>query len=333
MNIFLGLMLILAILVLAFAILYASRPNFYKATRSFWRIWLNEQRREHNANYMFRRTQRSLDNLLTNLDNWWQSIPEATRQEPAFESFNNIIKNATLPKPPRHIPKEMVEAYTLNKTIPVIEKYRDNVYATDEPLFYKVSTIQKYETAIREGDYQGPRYGQTNHWLAKAFKEYPISGKSIAIMGSNRPWFESMCLAFDGICTTIEYNSIETDHPSLKFLTPAEYDKNPIRFDAAISISSFEHDGLGRYGDPLNPNGDLEAMKKMKKIIKKDGLLYLSVPVGQDLLIWNLHRIYGRIRLPMLLEGWKVVHSYGFEESLFDSSKNLFEPIFVLQNT
>ena len=29
-------------------------------------------------------------------------------------------------------------------------------------------------------------------------------------------------------------------------MTIAEYDENPMQFDAAISISSFEHDGLGR---------------------------------------------------------------------------------------
>jgi len=27
-------------------------------------------------------------------------------------------------------------------------------------------------------------------------------------------------------------------------------------FDMVFSFSSIEHDGLGRYGDPLNPNGD-----------------------------------------------------------------------------
>jgi Caenorhabditis protein of unknown function, DUF268 len=36
-------------------------------------------------------------------------------------------------------------------------------------------------------------------------------------------------------------------------------------FDAGFSISSFEHDGLGMYGDPLDPDGDLKAMRKMKQ--------------------------------------------------------------------
>ena len=32
-------------------------------------------------------------------------------------------------------------------------------------------------------------------------------------------------------------------------------------FDVALSISSFDHDGLGRYGDPLEPDNDLRAMR------------------------------------------------------------------------
>lgn len=36
------------------------------------------------------------------------------------------------------------------------------------------------------------------------------------------------------------------------------------------------------------------------------GLLFLSVPVGPDVLAWNLLRRYGRVRLPLLLEGWAL---------------------------
>lgn len=78
-------------------------------------------------------------------------------------------------------------------------------------------------------------------------------------------------------------------------------------FDVAFSISSFEHDGLGRYGDPLNPEGDFRAMKEMAATVAPGGYLILSVPVGADLLAWNCHRVYGRKRLPMLLAGWTVM--------------------------
>jgi hypothetical protein len=126
-------------------------------------------------------------------------------------------------------------------------------------------------------------------------------------------------------------------------MTPGEYDENPVAFDAAISISSFEHDGLGRYGDPINPEGDLDAMNKMKSMLNPGATLFLSVPMGKDTIVWNVHRIYGRHRLPLLLEGWKVLDSFGYEEELLDRDISIgwddthpeypaYQPILVLEN-
>ena len=55
-------------------------------------------------------------------------------------------------------------------------------------------------------------------------------------------------------------------------------------------------------------------MGLMRRIVKPGGLLYLSVPLGRDKVIFNIHRIYGRIRLPLLLRYWKELDSFGFEE-------------------
>ena len=47
-----------------------------------------------------------------------------------------------------------------------------------------------------------------------------------------------------------------------------------------VPLFSFDHDGLGRYGDPLNPNGDIEAMNTVRTLLKPEGILYLTVPIG-----------------------------------------------------
>lgn len=80
-----------------------------------------------------------------------------------------------------------------------------------------------------------------------------------------------------------------------------------------VSISNFEHDGLGRYGDPIDPNGDLRAMREMQTLVKPDGFLILGVPVARDAVVWNAHRLYGRLRLPLLLQGWTVDAFVGFD--------------------
>jgi hypothetical protein len=68
---------------------------------------------------------------------------------------------------------------------------------------------------------------------------------------------------------------------------------------------------LGRYGDDLDPNGDLTTMQVVHNILKEDGLLVLGVPVGMDTLVWNAHRIYGETRLPMLLNGFDILEWFG----------------------
>ncbi|MBP5977936.1 DUF268 domain-containing protein [Brasilonema sp. CT11] len=77
-----------------------------------------------------------------------------------------------------------------------------------------------------------------------------MKDKNMAIMGSQRPIYESICLVYEAkSCTTIDFQpiTVEYDEPRIKTMTIAQYDQNPVRFDVAISISSFEHDGLGRY--------------------------------------------------------------------------------------
>jgi hypothetical protein len=132
---------------------------------------------------------------------------------------------------------------------------------------------------------------------------------------------------------TIDYNPIISRSDRVKTWTVAEWDAAPRLFDAALSISSFEHDGLGCYGDPLDPDGDLKAMRKLKGIVKPGAIVLLAVPIGADQVIFNEARVYGRVRLPMLLEGWEQVDSFGFDfvPDLIDSNGSV-QPVLVLRN-
>ncbi|HKA13785.1 MAG TPA: DUF268 domain-containing protein [Myxococcota bacterium] len=55
-----------------------------------------------------------------------------------------------------------------------------------------------------------------------------------------------------------------------------------------------EHIGLGRYGDRLDPNGDLAAMGELQRVLAPGGSLLFVVPVGRPRLRFNGHRIYSR---------------------------------------
>lgn len=69
----------------------------------------------------------------------------------------------------------------------------------------------------------------------------------------------------------------------------------PFEDNSVASLSCMhviEHIGLGRYGDKIDPAGDIKAMKELKRVLKRGGDLLFVVPVGKPKLMFNAHRIY-----------------------------------------
>lgn len=57
-------------------------------------------------------------------------------------------------------------------------------------------------------------------------------------------------------------------------------------------MHTVEHVGLGRYGDPIDPDGDLKAIKELKRVLASGGSLLFVVPIGKPRIQFNAHRIY-----------------------------------------
>lgn len=69
----------------------------------------------------------------------------------------------------------------------------------------------------------------------------------------------------------------------------------PFKDESIYSLScmhTIEHIGLGRYGDLIDPNGDLKAISELKRVLAKNGNLLFVVPVGKPKILFNAHRIY-----------------------------------------
>lgn len=233
-------------------------------------------------------------------------------------------------KPPEQMPPHLRDAYTLNGQVPVSTWYLDGTTNPERHLAYNEAQIE--ELVKNAKNKKTWYYGAMDTFLYEAIETYVgnFEGKTVGVMGSVRPWYEAIVLAYNGKPITIDYFKPNYQHPDITLMTVDEYNQNPIQFDYIFSLSSFEHDGLGRYGDPLDPSGDLRAMRECKSMLKKGGLLFLAVPVGPDLIVWNAHRIYGKIRLPMLLKDWDLIGSVGFSETYLTKKGNGIQPVFVL---
>lgn len=234
--------------------------------------------------------------------------------------------------PPKTMPQELAARYTMNGLAAVYDWYFNDCYASGEPRVYDLRTFSELMEKARRGETN--YYGETDSWLYQALALYPLAGKRVAVFGSAQPWYESVCLAHGAKEVVIfDYGPIASEHPRVRMVTYDEYANNPEPLDVGLSISSFEHDGLGRYGDPLDPDGDLKAMRTVKSIIRPGGLLYLAVPLGKDAITWNAHRVYGLARLSMLLNGYKTLASFGFDpRQLLTPGRSGVQPVFVLKN-
>jgi hypothetical protein len=249
-----------------------------------------------------------------------------------------------LPPPPR-MPEDLVWAYTRCGSIPTGDYFVDDT-AKGRQTHYKFSSkdMDRFLASAKQmATMPYPSALGKKGWLAQSFRTHndAINGKHVLVFGSQSPTVESLLLAYGaGKITTVEYNLLSYQHPAITTITPSELEQAAKsvsfeRFDTAVSISSFDHDGLGRYGDPLCPDGDLLSNDAVKGLfLKPGGVYFLTVPVGPDVVVWNLHRRYGPVRLPLLLHGWEVVDKVGWEEDMptraapFSQS---VEPVFVLR--
>lgn len=73
-------------------------------------------------------------------------------------------------------------------------------------------------------------------------------------------------------------------------LTKIEFPDN--RVESLSCMHSVEHVGLGRYGDPIDYDGDLKAIRELKRVVRPGGSLLFVTPVGKSRIQFNAHRIY-----------------------------------------
>jgi SAM-dependent methyltransferase len=85
----------------------------------------------------------------------------------------------------------------------------------------------------------------------------------------------------------------------------------PFPTGSVISLSCMhvvEHVGLGRYGDPFDPLGDVKAVEELKRVLVPGGQLLFVVPVaGEARIEFNAHRVYTYVLVSSMFKGFELV--------------------------
>ena len=135
-------------------------------------------------------------------------------------------------------------------------------------------------------------YFHQDIWAAK--KIYNQRPKTHVDIGSRIDGFVSHLLVFMPV-KVIDIRPLVSQDTNLTFLQSDATNLKEIKDNSIKSLSSLhaaEHFGLGRYGDIINPDGTFVFIENLIRVLKPEGRLYFSVPIGKEKLIYNANRVF-----------------------------------------
>lgn len=183
------------------------------------------------------------------------------------------------------------------RRIALIKYYPD--YLIQARLFNKLGGTITYSYPIlhdykeQAGSARGHYFHQDLLVASAIFRQRPERHIDI---GSRIDGFVAHVASFREI-EVIDIRDLEdTGHENIIFIKSNLMEIDESRDCIADSISCLhviEHFGLGRYGDPVDPQGHVKGFKSIVRMLKANGMLYISFPIGMENEIhFNAHRVF-----------------------------------------
>lgn len=130
-------------------------------------------------------------------------------------------------------------------------------------------------------------------WAAR--KIYKNNPKTHYDIGSRIDGFISHLLSFRNNVNLIDIRPLDRAVDGLHFIQSDATNLENILDNSIESLSalcSLEHFGMGRYGDPIDPEACYKCFKAIVRKMKSGGYVYISVPVGNEHIEFNAHRVF-----------------------------------------
>ena len=157
---------------------------------------------------------------------------------------------------------------------------------------------------------------------------YFYQGAWLARRVASRPPFQHVDIGSSALTLSVlsattnvlhlDYRPLDAELPGLR-CERGDILALPLADASVASLSCLhviEHIGLGRYGDPVDPDGARAAAAELARVLAPGGRLWVSAPVGRERICFNAHRVFFAETLlamfaPLRLEGFALVDDTG----------------------
>jgi len=177
---------------------------------------------------------------------------------------------------PRDIPLDMLDAFSRHGKIDIgFDLFIDDSYGGKGSNYgYSAKDIASYGTRNLEAEL----------WeILLKYRDELIKGKVVGVVGSQKPVVESMLLRLGAAhVNTLEYNSLTLNDRRISVFKGNRFPFEVGVMDLIVASDALQHDGLGRYNDPLCPDADLLTADYLAGVGR---YVIFSVPTGNKDLV------------------------------------------------
>jgi SAM-dependent methyltransferase len=146
------------------------------------------------------------------------------------------------------------------------------------------------------------------------------NGPSVHLdVGSRIDGFVAHVASFRSI-VVLDIRPLSSTIPNLRFMQADLMKPVPVELvdfcDSVSCLHAMEHFGLGRYGDSINYDGYLIGLENLHRILKSEGKLYFSVPIGPQRIEFDAHRVFSVRYLIECFSGRYQTDRFSFVDDL-----------------
>ncbi len=162
------------------------------------------------------------------------------------------------------------------------------------------------------GDESGSARGHYFHqdlWAAR--RVYDTRPALHHDIGSRIDGFIAAVSVFQPV-TVIDVRPLHTTIPNLSFIRSdaTRLDLADASVASISTLHAIEHFGLGRYGDPIDPDAWRRAIAELVRVAAPGGRVYFSTPIGRERTMFNAHRVFAPQTIVDAFDGLELV-SFG----------------------